>query len=77
MEPSKKEEVFSMCLCKSCPSWIDCGEKGGFCLDAVGESKCIREQQGCLCGACPATKMLKLTHGYYCTRGSESKQSKK
>ncbi|NYZ76973.1 DUF2769 domain-containing protein [Candidatus Micrarchaeota archaeon] len=73
----KKAEIFSLCLCPTCPSWVSCREKGGFCLPDVGRSKCIAEEKGCICGACRVTKMFALKHGYYCTRGSEKEQSGK
>jgi hypothetical protein len=28
----KKQMVLSMCICAGCPSWIECGEEGGFCF---------------------------------------------
>ncbi|TKJ46924.1 hypothetical protein CEE34_06435 [Candidatus Aerophobetes bacterium Ae_b3a] len=62
-----------MCICPQCPSWIECGEKGGFCLSAIGKSSCITEQKGCICPGCPVTGEMGLKHDYYCTRGSEKK----
>ncbi|WP_462272880.1 DUF2769 domain-containing protein [Methanohalophilus sp.] len=70
----KKEMVMSMCICPSCPSWVECGEKGGYCLSTIGKSDCIKEESGCICGGCPVTEELGLTNGYYCTRGSEKEQ---
>ena len=74
MQEMKKKVLF-MCICKSCPSWIECKEKGGFCFPTISKSKCIKKENGCICGNCPVTKEMKLKHGYYCTRGSEKEQS--
>ncbi len=46
----KKQMVLGMCVCAKCPSWVDCGEKGGFCFPAIGKSSCITEEKGCICG---------------------------
>ena len=68
----KKAYVFANCICGKCPSWVECGEKGGFCL--IGKSTCIKEEKGCICPDCPVTKKMGLKHGYYCTRGSALEQ---
>jgi len=75
MEEEKKKMVLEKCICAKCPSWVECGEKGGYCHPAIGKSKCIKEEKGCICGGCPVTKELGLKHGYYCTKGSEKEQS--
>lgn len=67
-EEQKKEYVFTNCICGKCPSFVECGEKAGFCL--VGVSKCIKEKKGCICPECPVTKKMGLKWGYYCTDGS-------
>lgn len=67
--------VLSMCICRSCPSWVECKENGGFCFPTIGKSKCIKEEKGCVCGGCPVTKKMKLKHVYYCTKGSEKGQT--
>lgn len=71
----KKQMILSMCICGSCPSWVDCGEKGGFCFVKIGKSSCIKEEKGCTCGGCPITEKMGLTHMYYCTKGSQKEQS--
>jgi len=78
---SKKEmdlqnDVWKMCLCPGCPTWVECGEKGGFCLATIGKSKCIKVDKGCICGSCPVTQKLGLTHWKYCIMGSEKEQLK-
>ena len=69
----RSEEFLDMCVCSGCPSWTECGERGGFCLSAIGKSSCITEQKGCTCPGCPVTGEMGLKHEYYCTRGSEKK----
>ena len=71
----KKEMVLSMCICPNCPSWVECGEKGGFCFPAIGKSSCIKDENGCICGGCPVTEKMGLKHIYFCTKGSEKEQS--
>ena len=71
----EKEMVLKMCICKNCPSFAECNEEIGYCLESIGKSKCIKEEKGCICGGCPVTKEMKLKHSYYCTRGSEKEQS--
>jgi hypothetical protein len=71
----KKKMVLSMCICARCPSWVECGENGGFCFPTIGKSTCITEEQGCICGRCPVTAEMGLKHGFYCTRGSDKEQS--
>jgi hypothetical protein len=68
-------ELKKMCVCPSCPSYADCGEHG-FCSPQTGKSKCINQEKGCICGACPVTSEMELGHGFYCTRGSEDEQKK-
>lgn len=73
-EPKDAKKIaVELCTCPQCPSWIECKQKG-FCV--IGNSKCIKDEKGCICGACPVTKKLNLQNGYYCTRGSEKVQSK-
>ncbi len=71
----KKKMVLSMCICNSCPSWIECDEKGGYCFPTIGKSKCITEEKGCVCKNCPVYSKMELKHLYYCTKGSEKEQS--
>jgi len=71
----KKQMVLSMCICDKCPSWVECGEPGGFCFQAIGQSTCITEEKGCACGGCPVTERMGLMYTYYCTRGSAKEQA--
>jgi hypothetical protein len=71
-----EKEVIQKCLCPSCPSYVDCGEKG-FCYQDTPKSKCIKKEQGCLCPACPVEQAMGYEHVLYCTRGNEKEQSYK
>ncbi|MEE9505817.1 MAG: DUF2769 domain-containing protein [Thermoplasmata archaeon] len=71
----RKNMVLQMCVCPSCPSWVECGEKGGYCFPTIGKSGCITEEKGCTCPGCPATAKMGLKHIYFCTKGSEMEQS--
>lgn len=72
----QEEMVLSLCICQECPSWVECGEKGGYCFGTIGESTCITEEKGCICSDCPVTNKSGLEFRYYCTRGSAKEQEK-
>lgn len=74
MEKSKGD-IFRSCLCPTCPSWVECGEQGGFCVPSVGKSKCIGKAHGCVCPICPIATKFKLKHDYYCMKGSEKERA--
>jgi hypothetical protein len=71
------------CICGSCPSYLDCSKKAkgkkelGFCFETVGKSKCIKDQKGCICGACPVKQQRGFKNFYFCIKGSEDQQNKK
>jgi hypothetical protein len=67
--------VLALCICSSCPSWVECGERGGYCSRNVGRSRKIKKELGCICGGCPVTERMGLKHDYFCTRGSEAEQA--
>jgi hypothetical protein len=69
----KKESA--RCLCRMCPSFVDCSETVAYCLAETGTSGCIKSEQGCLCPGCPVQDEGNFQHVYYCTRGSEAGQS--
>lgn len=76
-EMAKKiQEVKEICksFCGECPTYTGTGETElGFC--AIGKSKIIKEEKGCLCPSCPVTSMMSLRWEYYCTRGSGREQA--
>ncbi|MCQ1537390.1 DUF2769 domain-containing protein [Methanosarcina sp. KYL-1] len=65
-----------MCICPDCPSWVECGEKGGFCFETIEKSRCISEENGCICLGCPVAISFGFEYMYYCTKGSAKEQSK-
>lgn len=70
-----RKEAIGLCICRLCPSFIDCNEEIAFCLDDKGTSGCIRKEQGCLCPGCPVQENENFQHVYYCIRGNEQAQS--
>jgi len=76
MDAKYADEVLGMCICMTCPSWINCSEKGGYCLSSIGKSACIQEEKGCICRRCQAFKRAGMSRISFCTRGTEEEQSK-
>ncbi len=75
-EVEKKERVvLDLCICPGCPSWVECGEHGGFCFVTIGKSSCIEKERGCHCPGYPVYEKMNLNFDYYCIRGSEKEQS--
>jgi hypothetical protein len=68
------KQAQEQCICEGCPSYSDCGESLAFCLWETGISKCIKEENGCICPGCPVTDKLHFTRDYYCTLGNEKAQ---
>jgi len=66
--------VESMCICKTCPTFVKEETHGGFCHALIGKSSVITEEKGCNCTQCPVYKKMGLKNGYYCTRGCEMAQ---
>ncbi len=66
--------VKSMCICKTCPTYVSGETELGFCHPLVGKSKIITEEKGCDCPKCPVYQQMGLKNGYYCTRKSELEQ---
>ncbi len=70
----KMSMVKTMCICKSCRSYVPEETELGFCHALVGKSKIITEEKGCICPKCPVYMQMSLKNGYYCTRKSEMEQ---
>jgi hypothetical protein len=70
----KVSMVKTMCICKTCPSYVSEEAELGFCHPLVGKSKIITEEKGCVCSKCPVYMQMSLKNGYYCTRKSEMEQ---
>jgi hypothetical protein len=68
----KQEKAAAICICESCPSYFNCGEKLAFCLWGSGKSKCIISEVGCICPGCPVQPELSHQKIYYCTKGNEN-----
>jgi len=66
--------VKDMCVCKTCPTYVEEETEWGFCHPLVGKSKIITEEKGCNCPTCPVYQKMGLKNGYYCTRKSEMEQ---
>jgi len=76
----EKTEILKLCICEGCPTYVDCTIQGktrekAFCL-IMGKSKCIKQEKGCICGACPVKSKMKLKNLYFCTKGNEEQQNK-
>lgn len=71
------DEAIRQCICKTCPSYFECGEKIAFCLYESGKSKCIVSEVGCVCPGCPVQLEMSFKKVYYCTRGSAEEQNNK
>jgi hypothetical protein len=65
------DKASNICICGSCPTYFNCGEKLAFCLWESGKSKCMISEVGCICPGCPVQQELGFQKIYYCTRGSE------
>ncbi len=71
---AKIRELTDMCICGGCPSYVGTGETALlFC--AIGKSKIIKKENGCICPDCPVQVELSLVWDYYCTRGSAKEQA--
>lgn len=66
----------TLCICSNCPTYNGCAqEKGELLYCIIGKSpKCITEELGCICPACPITEKIELTNEYFCTKGTEREQ---
>lgn len=70
----KVSMVKTMCICKTCKSYVPEEKEVGFCHSLVGKSKIITEEKGCVCPKCPVHMQMSLKNSYYCTRKSEIEQ---
>jgi len=67
-----KKEAIKLCICRLCPTYIECKEEIAFCFS--GKSKCIKEEKGCLCPGCPVHDKMGFKNVSYCIRGNEKEQ---
>ncbi|HLE06637.1 MAG TPA: DUF2769 domain-containing protein [Candidatus Nanoarchaeia archaeon] len=62
-----------ICICPTCPTFIDCDKKA-FCLTDKSIN-CIKKSRGCLCQTgCPVAVKHNFKKMYYCIKGSDAKQ---
>jgi len=70
----ERDEAVRLCMCRMCPSFVDCKEVISYCMAAPGKSRCITKEAGCLCPGCPVQEQEGFQHVYYCIRGNEKEQ---
>ncbi len=70
----RKQMALSMCICKSCPTYVEGAEPIAYCNVLIGKNAMITEEKGCICPTCPVFTKMSLTKDYYCTKGSEPEQ---
>lgn len=73
-DPVDSAYAGSVCLCRNCPTYFDCGEKLAFCLYEAGASDCIIVNRGCVCPGCPVYVTAGFKLDLYCIAGSEEAQ---
>ena len=64
MKEEDENFVLKECVCKNCPSYLDCKETIGYCV--LNKSKCIKKRDGCICGGCSVYRKLNLEGYYFC-----------
>jgi len=72
-----KDKVIGMCICKSCPTYVEGADPVGYCLPSIGRNEKITEEDQCICPGCPVFDDMNLTKTFFCTRGSEKEQKEK
>ena len=65
------------CICITCPSYFNCGEKIAYCMPQAAKSQCIKTERGCVCPGCPVWQQMGFQSDYYCTQGNEEQQAGK
>ena len=75
-KPAKErvEKMVDKCKCHGCLSWVECGERGAYCLPGSEKSRCIKSEQGCLCVCCPVQTLMDYRHTFYCLYGNDKAQ---
>jgi len=70
----ERNEAARLCVCRMCPSFVDCKEEIAYCMEVTTKSGCISKEKGCLCPGCPVQDREGFRHVYYCIRGSAKEQ---
>ena len=68
----KGNDLRSMCICESCPTYNECmraQEQLLFCMNGKSPT-CTFEKKGCRCTACPVAARSGWKETYYCILGS-------
>ena len=76
LDSRKAEELRGKCICGGCPTYNSCaGDAKELLYCILGESfRCITEDFGCVCPACPLVDEIGLEHLTFCLEGSEASQ---
>ena len=69
-----EQKVIGMCVCRSCPTYIQGAEPIGYCFPTIGKNERIITEDQCICPGCPVFAEMSLTKIFFCTRGSEKEQ---
>ena len=69
-----EQKVIGMCICRSCPTYVQEADPIGYCFPTIGKNVRITEEDQCICPACPVFAQQSLTKIFFCTRGSEKEQ---
>lgn len=72
----KEEEVKTICICRSCPTYVSGADPVGYCFPTIGKNDKIENEDQCICPGCPVFSEISLTKTFFCTRGSEKEQVK-
>lgn len=69
-----EQKVISMCICQSCPTYVEGADPVGYCFPTIGKNDKITMEDQCVCPGCPVFEEMNLTKTFFCTRGSEREQ---
>ncbi|MBN1194841.1 MAG: DUF2769 domain-containing protein [Methanomicrobiaceae archaeon] len=68
------EKRQKQCLCRQCPTYMECSGEEASVFCTIGKSNCITREIECLCPTCPFAAEFGLKNTFFCTRGSEKQQ---
>ena len=71
-----KQKVIGMCICRSCPTYVQAADPIGYYFPTIGKNVKIVEEEQCIYPACPVFAQQSLTKTFFCTRGSEKEQKR-
>ena len=73
-EGMSEQKIISMCICKTCPTYVKEADPIGYCYPTIGKNEKIEMEDMCICPGCPVYEEMSLEKTFYCTRGSEKEQ---